>query len=277
MPPLKNESLKDAFFLPPYSSESHIDMVKGRNRASSGSDSENANIFMNGQSMSKHVRESLERLGDPLPKLVAFDLDYTCWPLWVDTHVDPPLKRRGESLNKVYDRSGTPLSLYPHIPPILFFLHSKRITVAAASRTCAPTVARQALNNLLIVDDGISLQESENTDTASSIRQSNNGKGRQTYTPIPAMKLFDQLEIYPGSKITHFRKLHEKTGIAYEDMIFFDDEYRNAEVSSKLGVHFELVGHQGTDLATFENAIRQWRAKKKARQGDSDAGKELLE
>lgn len=84
-------------FLPPYHSESHIDMVRGRNRASSGSDSENANTFMNGQSMSKHVRESLERLREPLPKLVAFDLDYTCWPLRVDTHVDPPLKQRGES------------------------------------------------------------------------------------------------------------------------------------------------------------------------------------
>ncbi|PWN34054.1 magnesium-dependent phosphatase-1, partial [Meira miltonrushii] len=176
-----------------------------------------------------------------LPKLVAFDLDYTVWPTWVDTSVDGPLKRRGEDINKVYDRSGSPLSLYPHVPAILFFLQSKQITVAAASRTCAPTIARQALNNLLIVDDGVR---------------------RLTFTPIPTMKLFDQLEIYPGSKITHFRKINEKTGIPFEDMIFFDDEHRNAEVSTKLGVHFELVGHQGTDLATFENAIRQWRAKK---------------
>lgn len=247
-------------------------MVKGRNRTSWGLNNE-----VNGESMSKHVRESLERLGEPLPKLVAFDLDYTVWPTWVDTSVDGPLKRRGEDLNKVYDRSGSPLSLYPHVPPILFFLQSKNITVAAASRTCAPTIARQALNNLLIIDDGVSLEESENTVTASSIRQSNNGKGRQSFTPIPTMKLFDQLEIYPGSKITHFRKIQEKTGIPFEDMVFFDDEHRNAEVSTKLGVHFELVGNQGTDLATFENAIRQWRAKKKARQGDSDAGRELLE
>lgn len=58
--------------------------------------------------------------------------------------------------------------------------------------------------------------------------------------------------------------------------VFFDDEHRNAEVG-KLGVHFEEVGHQGTDLATFERAIRTWRAKQKARQGSDDAGRELVE
>ncbi|CAO1615898.1 unnamed protein product [Sympodiomycopsis kandeliae] len=184
-----------------------------------------------------------------LPKMAVFDLDYTLWPLWVDTHVDTPLKRKGEAINKVVDRYGQSLSFFPHVPSILFFCKRHSIAVAAASRTSAPTAARQALNGLYLIDDS----------------PSGSNKSSQ---PRKAWTLFDFTEIYPGSKITHFKKLQADSGIEYEDMIFFDDEHRNSEVGNKLGVHFVEVGHQGLDLGTWTRGIAEWRARQSARKGD---------
>ncbi|TKY90552.1 hypothetical protein EX895_000550 [Sporisorium graminicola] len=212
--------------------------------------------------MHRHIATSLAALtsSGPLPGLVVFDLDYTLWPLWVDTHVDSPLRRRGSDINKVYDRNGQPLSFFPHVPAIMLWLKRSGIPIAAASRTSAPTVARQALNGLFLVDDAHLLTSA--TDDDSPEKPS---PAQSQPKVVKAIDLFDYQEIYPGSKITHFRKLHADSGIPYEDMIFFDDEYRNAEVGSKLGVHFVEVGHQGTDLGLVEKAIREWRAKKAAR------------
>lgn len=68
--------------------------------------------------------------------------------------------------------------------------------------------------------------------------------------------------IYPnwnrclGSKIAHFKALHKKTGIPHEEMLFFDDESRNKEVS-KLGVTFVLTP-RGVNRKVFEKGVKVW-------------------
>ncbi|KAI5481660.1 magnesium-dependent phosphatase-1 [Pseudohyphozyma bogoriensis] len=181
-----------------------------------------------------------------LPRAVVFDVDLTCWPVWVDTHVDPPLKRKGNDVNLIYDRYGQSLSFYPDVPKILMDLHHSGVHLGAASRTGDPKAMRQGLTEMLI---------------PGSKRPPTKPNALKPFVPsetTSAITMFDSLEIYPGSKLTHFKEIHKKTGIPYEEMLFFDDESRNREVT-KLGVHFVLVGNSGVTRKLFEQGLEQWR------------------
>ncbi|EFN52625.1 hypothetical protein CHLNCDRAFT_138712 [Chlorella variabilis] len=43
-------------------------------------------------------------------------------------------------------------------------------------------------------------------------------------------------EIYPGSKKTHFRRIHERTKVPYADMLFLDDMQWNIQDVESMGV-----------------------------------------
>ncbi|TIA90101.1 hypothetical protein E3P81_02597 [Wallemia ichthyophaga] len=167
-----------------------------------------------------------------LPKLIVFDLDYTLWDLWIDTHISGPIKP-SSNYNEVIPRRGSPFGFYRDVPEMLQRLKSEGIEIAAASRTAAPDYAYDALKHLKL-------------------------KNRSGGDNISAKSLFDYTEVYPGSKVKHFQKLAKKSGFAYEDMLFFDDESRNKEVES-LGVTFQLVGVSGTDENTLQKGVKAWR------------------
>lgn len=74
------------------------------------------------------------------------------------------------------------------------------------------------------------------------------------------------MEIYPSSKLRHFKALQEDSGIDCSEMLFFDDERRNAEVRS-LGVHFvHIDSRTGVTMNGFLTALQQYAQQSKIRQ-----------
>jgi magnesium-dependent phosphatase 1 len=143
-------------------------------------------------------------------KLIVFDLDFTLWNAggtWCD-HTFPPYRKVN---SHIIDSAGSKIVLYPDVSKILQELQRKNYLLGIASRTHEPSWATN-LMNLFGIDN-----------------------------------FFSHVEIYPGPKTTHFNELNVKTGIPYSEMLFFDDEERNINDVSGLGVNAVLVP-QGISL-----------------------------
>ncbi|KAJ4420522.1 hypothetical protein N0V82_004295 [Gnomoniopsis sp. IMI 355080] len=192
--------------------------------------------------------------GAPLPTLIVFDLDYTLWPFWVDTHVNgSKLTPAPNSSNTaVLDRVGESFAFYTDVPSILHTLTTTLgVKVGIASRTCAPDLAREMLKLLHVHPP----PPAATLEGGASAKNNKAGKTRK------AIELFDAgLQIYPGSKITHMQKLHKDTGVPYEEFLFFDDESRNRDTEG-LGVTMWLV-KDGVTWGEIEAGVREWRRRR---------------
>lgn len=72
------------------------------------------------------------------------------------------------------------------------------------------------------------------------------------------------MQIFPGDKRQHFQKIQKQSGMAYEEMLFFDDERRNRNVEG-LGVVFWEVP-SGVTRAEVDRGVREWRRRRKERE-----------
>lgn len=142
------------------------------------------------------------------PKLIVFDLDFTLWPLYSDAHVDPPFHI--DDSGTVRDSRFACVPVYQDTEKILSSLHSQGFKIAIASRSTDREGANQLLS-LYNLNQYISFKE-----------------------------------IYPGSKVTHFKRLKADSGVQFSDMMFFDDECGNIMDVGRLGVHCVLVRDEMT-------------------------------
>ncbi len=131
--------------------------------------------------------------------LAVFDLDFTLWDCggtWCDCTRPPYRKEKG----RVFDSRGAQITLYPHVREILDYCRREGWILALASRTEEPAWARELIGLFGIGD------------------------------------YFSHREIYPGSKVTHLKRIGKESGVPLSRMVFFDDELRNIRDAAALGV-----------------------------------------
>ncbi|MCJ1393224.1 hypothetical protein MMC18_006096 [Xylographa bjoerkii] len=226
--------------------------------------------------------------GLPLPKLLIFDLDYTLWPFWVDTHVTPPLKAKDNNTRAV-DRLNESFAFYPSVPPLLHAAHARSLPLALASRTSAPDLAVSLLKTLHVPapPSAPSLPPNPNSlspsnalsrpglssptaSTASLPRLRRHPSTPALAAPKRAYDFFAHTAIFPGDKRAHMAKLQRASGVAYAEMLFFDDEGRNRTVEA-LGVCFWLV-RDGVTREEVDRGVREWRRRKGGVEGRGGGG-----
>ncbi|KAJ7946786.1 magnesium-dependent phosphatase 1-like [Quillaja saponaria] len=126
-------------------------------------------------------------------------------------------------------------SLYPHAKGILYALKDKGIDIAIASRSPTPDIAKTFIDKLSI------------------------------------KSVFIAQEIFSSwsHKTDHFQKIHSRTGVPFNSMLFFDDENRNIQAVTKMGVTSILV-NDGVNLGALREGLTKfsenWNASEKNKQ-----------
>ena len=151
------------------------------------------------------------------PELIVFDLDFTLWDCGgMWIDCTKPPFYLDEN-GDVRDRDLRKFRLYSDVPDILDSIDCE---IGIASRTGEPDWATEVLELMEIRDR------------------------------------FHYEEIYPDSKVTHFEKLHEDSGIPFSNMLFFDDERRNITEVGALGVTCIEVS-RGVDWPAFQRGLER--------------------
>ena len=162
--------------------------------------------------------------------LVVFDLDYTLWPFWVDTHISPPfrikeVKNTGEKI--LEDGYSFQIKLYPGVFEILENAKKMGIKMGTVSRTLEPEYGKQLLKLMNLE------------------------------------KYFISCEFDTGTKVNSILKIAEMAGIkgGIKKCLLFDDETRNIRDIERAGGIGILLGN-GLTQEKFEEGLEKIKSRK---------------
>ncbi|GMF62677.1 unnamed protein product [Phytophthora fragariaefolia] len=175
-----------------------------------------------------------------IPRLVVFDLDYTLWCPYIDVLNGGPFTET-EDPCVVVDRYGEELSLLPDVQAVLDVIETdpkfRGTKVAIASRTGEIEAAKECMG-LLKVSIGGEMKTLES--------------------------IASYVEIYPTCKVAHFKEFEQQSGLAYEDMLFFDDEHRNIQDIKRLGATCQFC-RDGLTWTSWLQGMEAYQHTKKSR------------
>lgn len=170
-----------------------------------------------------------------IPRLIAFDLDDTLWHPEMEMCAGPPFTR--DAKGTVKDCSGTPMRLMGNSRSILQVLKTDRrfagVQVAFVSRTECPDWAKELIQLMPVYE---------------------------TFTMADCSHM-ELHQIYPNDKKVHFTRIHKLSGVAFADMLFFDNEIRNIRSVSTLGVT-SIYTPDGMTEASWEAGLLQFSQRK---------------
>ncbi|KAH3901801.1 related to Putative magnesium-dependent phosphatase YER134C [Saccharomycodes ludwigii] len=175
------------------------------------------------------------------PDVAFFDLDYTVWPCYCDTHLSPPFKpiatekqQKNGIVTRVVDSYGYELEYFPDIPRILIDLHKNGVKLVTASRTWAPNIAIELLHMFTIqIEDGATSNAPNNIislyDIFDAFQWGDHSKQHHINNALN--------ELYPTVDGDN-NKEKKKNNLR---VVLFDDERRNIEVEKRKGCKFVFV------------------------------------
>lgn len=181
--------------------------------------------------ISLHQRRSSSENNDnsliKIPKAIIFDLDGCIWT--------PEMYE----INFFQGGQGSPFSQDPKDPLNLLTCGQRPVKLLGDSRS----VFQELYTNGLFRDTKVGI--SSRTDEPAWARELltlfpiplNDGDDEDCADYVALTEVFNgPIEIAKDEKVDHFHRISKTCNIAFEDILFFDNEYRNCESVAGLGV-----------------------------------------